>query len=125
MLGRNTLLQCLFLAIAALLAVTPLRAQDNPDLKRGKSVFASKGCGVCHAIGKKLAGPDLAGVTARRSNEWLTRWLKETDVMLETDSTAMALLKDYKGLKMPKQPLTDQDVAAVIAYIDSESNKKK
>jgi cbb3-type cytochrome oxidase cytochrome c subunit len=70
-----------------------------------------------------MAGPDLAGVEQRRSKEWLTKWLMQTDVMLASDSTAMALLAEWKGIKMPKQTLSEQDVDAILAYLRSEEAK--
>jgi cytochrome c551/c552 len=93
--------------------------------KRGKMLWTNRGCASCHGIGKKMAGPDLAGVEQRRSREWLNNWLKNTDTMLASDSTAMALLAEWKGIKMPKQALTDQDIEALLAYFRSEEAKMK
>src|SRR5258706_12866471 len=88
--------------LALLLLCAPGRAfgQGNDDavVKRGKSLWANKGCAGCHGIGKKLAGPDLAGVEQRRSREWLTRWLTDTEGMLGSDSTAQALLAAYTNM---------------------------
>lgn len=98
-------------------------ASQDALVKRGKSVWQNRGCASCHAIGKVMAGPDLANVTGRRSKDWLSRWLKDTAGMLGSDSTAQALLAEWKGMKMPAQKLTDQDVDAVLAYIDAETAK--
>jgi len=112
-----------------LLLCVPERAgaQGNNDaiLKRGKSLWANRGCAGCHGIGKKLAGPDLAGVEQRRSRDWLTRWLTDTDGMLASDSTAQALLAAWNNMRMPKQNLAAADVDALLAYISSESGKLK
>jgi hypothetical protein len=70
-----------------------------------------------------MAGPDLAGVEVRREREWLNRWLKETDVMIASDSIAMAMVAEWKGIKMPSQPLTDPDVEALLAYIRAEEQR--
>jgi cytochrome c551/c552 len=110
---------------AAFSVASPASAQDDALMKRGKMLWTNRGCGSCHAIGKKLAGPDLAGVQRRRSQEWLKRWLKETDVMLASDSTAQALMAEWKNLRMPKQNLSDQDVDAILAYMQSEEAKIK
>src|SRR3954468_18615382 len=46
----------------------------QPDLDKGKDVFAAKGCNGCHKIGGgKLVGPDLKGVTGRRDKEWIAK----------------------------------------------------
>jgi protein SCO1/2 len=99
--------------------------QVDPALaKRGQSVFRNRGCEACHTIGKgKQAGPDLAGVLSRRSADWVRRWLKNTTEMINTDSTAQALVTEYKGLKMPSLRLTDQDIENVMHYMAQESAK--
>lgn len=123
----------LALAIFATLAIAPAAvvAQgssitvDENQAKRGKSLFTSRGCNACHAFGKKLAGPDLVGATERRSQDWLRRWLKNTDEMLESDSIAQAMLAEYQNVKMPNLKLSDADVDALLHYMQQESDKKK
>jgi len=124
MLGRKILLQSLCVAAAALLGVTSLHAQATGDAKAGQKAFSSKSCAACHAFGKKQAGPDLAGVTERRSHDWLLKWLTQTDVMQGTDSTAKALLAEYKGVRMPKQKLSTDDAENLIAYLATDGGKK-
>ena len=49
----------------------------SADAEKGKEVFYGKGgCVACHNIGggDRNTGPDLMGVTKRRSTDWLTRW---------------------------------------------------
>jgi mono/diheme cytochrome c family protein len=113
--------------IGALFAAAPASAQMSNDalMKRGKMLWNNRGCGGCHGIGKKMAGPDLAGVEMRRSREWLNRWLKETDVMLASDSTAMAMMQEWNGIRMPKQNLTDGDIEAILAYMRAEEAKQR
>jgi len=43
--------------------------------------------------------------------------------MLASDSTAQSLLAEWKGIKMPKQTLSEQDVDALLAYLRSEEAK--
>jgi mono/diheme cytochrome c family protein len=121
----KTALVVLGAAAALAFGASQASAQDDALMKRGKMLWTNRGCGACHGIGKKNAGPDLAGVEQRRSKEWLSKWLKDTDVMLESDSTAKAMLAEWKGIRMPKQNLTDQDVDAILAYLRSEEAKIK
>jgi len=100
--------------------VSSAQAQDAAAVKRGKMLWVNRGCGSCHGVGKKMAGPDLAGVEVRRPLEWLDRWLKETEAMIASDSIAMAMVAEWKGIKMPQQPLTDPDIEALLAYIRGE-----
>lgn len=115
---KTLLLSGLVMAVFA----GPALAQDSQMLARkGKALWQNRGCAGCHALGKQLAGPDLHGVTQRRPREWLVRWLKDTPGMLGSDSVARALLAEYRGIKMPGQKLSDQDVDAILAFIESET----
>lgn len=124
-LGNFRMLLVLGTVAGLTVSASTASAQNDAMAKRGKMLWINRGCNSCHAIGKKMAGPDLAGVALRRPHEWLTKWLKETDVMLASDSTAMAMLAEWKGIKMPKQTLSDQDVDAILAYIQAEEAKMK
>ena len=95
----------------------------DPDTVQGKLSFESK-CLACHSVGQgKKLGPDVAGVTKRRSDEWLTKWLKSPEKMLETDAYAKAMLKEYNNIPMPNQSLSDAEIRQYIQYfhwIDSQ-----
>jgi len=88
----------------------------EPDAVAGKLAFESK-CLACHTIGQgKKLGPDLAGVTKQRTDDWLTRWLKSPEKMLESDASAKAMLKEYNNIPMPNQSLTDAEIRQFIKY---------
>jgi peptidyl-dipeptidase A len=101
---------------------SPFRV-DPTLATRGKTVWSKNGCGGCHGIGKKMAGPDLANIAARRSREWLHRWMKNTKQMLESDSIGRALLAEWKGMRMPQFNLSDADIDALLHHITQESEK--
>src|SRR6185436_6642894 len=61
-------------------------------------------------------GPDLAGVTKRRSDAWLTRWLKAPEKMLESDADAKAMLKEFNNLPMPNQNLPEAEIREYLKY---------
>ena len=88
----------------------------DPEAVQGKQAFESK-CLACHSIGggKKL-GPDLAGVTKRRTESWLQRWLRSPEKMLETDADAKALLKEHNNLPMPNQNLPEAEIRQYLKY---------
>ena len=88
----------------------------DPTAVQGKADFESK-CLACHSMGQgRKLGPDLAGVTKRRNDAWLARWLKSPDKMLETDPEAKAMLKEYNNLPMPNQNLSDVEVRQYLRY---------
>ncbi|HTS20953.1 MAG TPA: multicopper oxidase domain-containing protein [Casimicrobiaceae bacterium] len=90
-------------------------APADPAAVKGKLSFESK-CLACHSIagGDKL-GPDLYGVTKRRNDAWLGKWLKSPEKMLQTDADAKAMLEKYK-LPMPNQNLSDEEMREFVAY---------
>jgi protein SCO1/2 len=93
------------------------------NINKGQYLFSAR-CAACHTIGQgdKPTGPDLLGVTATRSPEWLSRFIAVPNKMLaEKDPLAMALFERYKGLPMPNLRLAEADVATLIDYIDAQT----
>jgi mono/diheme cytochrome c family protein len=114
----------LVFGIVALAGTASAQAQTgDAQLERGKMIYFNRGCRGCHGIGKRMIAPDLAGLESRRSKEWIYKWLKETDVMLASDSTAIQLAAEYNNAHMPKQHLSDQDIDALLAYLRAEEAK--
>jgi nitrite reductase (NO-forming) len=90
----------------------------DPDAVAGKQAFESK-CLACHSLGQgKKLGPDLAGVSKRRSKDWITRWLKDPAAMLTTDVDAKAMLKEFNNLPMPNQSLSDAEIRQYQKYFE-------
>jgi len=90
---------------------------------KGQYTFAYH-CSACHAIGSGEAriGPDLDGVTSRRDRDWLRRFITAPDKMNAAgDPIAVALRAEYKQARMPNLALSDEDVFAVIEYLDEQS----
>lgn len=89
---------------------------NEPAAVQGKLDFESK-CLACHSVGRgKKLGPDLLGVTKTRSDEWLTKWLKSPEKMLETDADAKTLLKEFNNIPMPNQNLSDIEIQQYLKY---------
>ncbi len=76
-------------------------------------------CAVCHTVGGgKLVGPDLQGVAERRSEDWIIRFVQHSQQLVQSgDSTAVALFAEFNGIPMPDQPLSDQEIRGIMAYI--------
>jgi len=112
------------LVIAAMVGLSSAaQAQGSSnDVQRGESLWRDKSCDACHSIGGgRRAGPDLKGVTDRRSRAWLNKWLTNTKEMLQNDSVAMAMEQDYHNWHMPEQRLSPADINALLAYIAAKS----
>ena len=100
-------------------------ARNITGLTSGASLFMSR-CAACHSIGRSDGplGPDLAGVTERRSRAWLVRWIREPDRMrAEKDPATVALMARYRNLPMPNLRLGEDDAAGLIEFISAETRR--
>jgi protein SCO1/2 len=93
-----------------------------PPQEKGQYLFKTR-CLACHTFGHgDGVGPDLAGVTSQRDRAWLARWLAAPDEMLaQGDPIATALLAKFKNIPMPNLRLSETDVAALITYMEAQS----
>ncbi|MBW1758481.1 MAG: cytochrome c, partial [Deltaproteobacteria bacterium] len=92
----------------------------NPDVaqaKTGEEIFNS-GCHACHTIGGgRLIGPDLLGVSERRSEEWLVEFVQHSQSMVEAgDPVAVSLYEEHNKVVMPDQAVTKEEILAVVEY---------
>ncbi len=107
---------------------TSLNAQEIPTdesvIAAGESTFKVN-CATCHKIWEKRIGPALNGVTERREVEWLISWIKNSQAMIAAgDPIALELWEEYNQTVMTAYPsFSDDDVLAVLAYIQAETAK--
>lgn len=88
----------------------------------GKKLF-KQNCASCHKIGGgKLIGPDLSNVTKRRDKQWLYQFIKSSQSMVQSsDPLADSLFQAFNKLVMPDQQLSNNQIDAVLTYIESQS----
>ncbi|PIQ15781.1 MAG: hypothetical protein COW67_06510 [Flavobacteriales bacterium CG18_big_fil_WC_8_21_14_2_50_32_9] len=100
--------------VSIVLSGMTMNAQD------GASLFKQT-CSACHTIGKgKLVGPDLKGVNTKRSEAWITSFVKNAQAFGEKDADAKAMITEF-GYPMPNQNVSDADIKAIIKYIGENS----
>ena len=103
---------------------TPLTRSGQSDyLFAGQHLFQVR-CAACHTIGHgDRIGPDLKGVTRARDRAWLRRFIQFPNVVLdEKDPIATALYNKYQQVQMPNVRLGDQDVDALIAFLEAQGS---
>lgn len=102
------------------LADAPLPAPDDPiddEVADAGAWLFQRNCSACHHIGDtSLIGPDLAGVTTRRSAEWITAMIRNPDSMLVTDSIAQRLHAQYQ-VPMANRRLDGARVRALLEFL--------
>jgi protein SCO1/2 len=97
---------------------TPAVDPDPP----GQALFI-KLCSGCHTVGQgPRVGPDLIDVSARRSREWLNRFIANPAALRTAgDPVATTLAKEFSRVSMPTLGLSDQDIGDLLAYIEART----
>lgn len=95
-------------------------AAQAADAANGKMIF-SEICSHCHnSTSEDKIGPGLAGITERRTVEWIDAWLKDPAELVKTDDYAKKLRQGNKyGMTMPAMPIMKDDKkrADVIEFL--------
>ncbi|NCU02899.1 MAG: c-type cytochrome [Chitinophagaceae bacterium] len=111
----------LCLVLVSLLIADKSLAQD------GKALFQTN-CASCHAVGKKLTGPALAGLEERgpwSDRKKLYAWIHNPGAFKATNEYAANLVKEYGGVLMSNFPgLSEPEIDAIVTYINTEATKK-
>ena len=118
------------LIVLAALVVAPLTISSGQTQTSQASPAATlfeKSCYSCHNIGggdKK--GPDLKGVTTRRTREWLHQYVGTPAAMNRNgDPDAVALFRKYAPEVMPDQAIAPDQIDAILALIDDLAKKNE
>src|SRR3954468_14205315 len=100
--------------IAVLFFSSSVLAQD------GKVLFQNN-CSSCHNIFTKSVGPALTGVNKRHSEEWLLKWVHNSQSVVKSgDPDAVKLFNDNNHIVMPSQSLKDDEIKAIVDYVSNE-----
>ncbi len=107
-------------------AATAEVAYDKGYVMEGRqagSAMFVKLCAGCHSIGRgDRVGPDLDGLTLRRSRAWISEFLTNPIKMrARKDPIALALAAKYPAVRMPYLKINESDAADLISYIDAHS----
>lgn len=107
------------------LALVVLFAANAYGQDAAAKAFESK-CFSCHNIGGgDKQGPDLKGITDRRSVEWIEEFTKSPTAMSKKDADAAELFKKFAPEIMPDQTLTPEELATIIDLIKNLSAKNE
>jgi mono/diheme cytochrome c family protein len=119
----NKLIAVVLMFLVANLSSVPFAAADA---KKGEELFNDKKtskCLMCHAIGKKVVGPDLAGVSKRHTKPWIVGWLTKVQATWDSkDAETMELRTRVKKEKAPKPahmppPLTEEQAGDIADFL--------
>jgi len=115
MIRINNFKSCILL-LAVLFSFTfQVSAQSD-----GAQIFKAN-CTACHMIGGgRLVGPDLQGITEKRTKEWLKKWINSSsDLIASGDADAIAIFEEYNKVAMTNFYFSDEDSEALYAYLEN------
>ena len=98
-----------------------IHAQEG-DVANGEALFKAN-CAACHLPHKDATGPKLQGAKERwienSSEEMFYKWIKNSnDVLKSGDPYANKLFKEWNKTAMPAQPVDDQQIDDIFAYVE-------
>ena len=93
---------------------------DNNMAERGQELFKSM-CSACHKIDQRVIGPALAGVTKKRTPEWIMNMIMNPNQMVKENAQARKLLAEYIS-PMANQNLTEEETRFVLEYFRRNDN---
>ena len=113
MANSGSFLSCFMTLLLLLTSSFPVWADT------GKELF-DKECADCHSIGGgDSGGPDLQGVVAKRTHEWLESVIIEPEKLTANkDPIQVELIKKY-GYEMPNLGIGHEDALKIIAYLSN------
>ena len=96
------------------------RAQSTPE---SAALFGAR-CFSCHNIGGgDKTGPDLKGVTTRRTKDWLHAYILSPTAMKDKgDPVAIDLFRKFPATVMADQPLSTQQIDLILSLIEELSS---
>lgn len=98
--------------------VDNLELEDDIDAdmaSRGADIFKNM-CSACHKMDKKFVGPQIDGVTERRSPEWIMNMILNPEQMIKEDPIAKRLLIESNMAVMANQGLAEDEARAILEY---------
>ena len=90
-----------------------LAGVDDALAAKGEKVFSGT-CSACHKLDQRYVGPALAGVTKRRTPEWIMNMIMNPTEMTQKDETAKALLGEY--MTQMSVMATEAEARALLEY---------
>lgn len=92
---------------------------DHEMAEEGKEVFELK-CSACHKTTERYIGPELGGVTARRSPAFIMNMILNPQEMIDRHPVTKQLLAEYMSF-MANQNLTQEEARQVLEYLRTQA----
>jgi len=115
MIRINNFKSCILLL--AVVFTFSFQTSAQPD---GAQIYKAN-CTACHMIGGgRLVGPDLQGITEKRTKDWLKKWINSSSELIASgDADAIAIFEEYNKSVMTDFYFSDEDMAALLVYLEN------
>lgn len=95
----------------------------------GEGLFKAK-CNTCHILEKNSTGPNLKGVKQKwidgGEQENLYAWVKNSNELIMSGKSVLAkAIENFSTTKMPAQIVTNEEVDAILDYVDNYVKEEK
>ena len=112
----HKIIQCSYVL---LLTSSVLVAAPQDTVSEETLEFFQGQCASCHTIGGgRLGGPDLKGATDRREADWLARFIRDPQGVIESgDPYALKILSEANGVVMPTLAGIDAKLAEKLVNL--------
>ena len=90
------------------------------NVENGEKIY-KQNCTACHLMTKaRLVGPGLEGVTEKYEKEWLIKWIRNSQALIQSgDERAIAIFEEYDKSVMPGFDFSDEEFSDLLAYLES------
>ena len=93
---------------------------DSASVAKGRELF-TQNCSACHDFRQDGIGPQLGGITAATSAEWIKAFIKNPKALMDSgDERSNMLLARYKTVMPAFTHFSDQELTALTAYLHTK-----
>ena len=93
---------------------------DTAAIKKGQAIFSQQ-CAACHNFSQDGIGPQLGGITAAVSAEWIENFIKDPKTMIESgDERSHQLFEKFKTIMPSFATFSDEDLHGVVSFLGTK-----
>ena len=118
---QKTINKCFFWTIPFLITLALLLVSNTSFSQKSGEELYTMNCAACHRTDEgKLVGPGLKGINEKRSQEWLLKWIKNSQELIASgDQDAVAVFEEFNKLQMINYTMfSDAEIVSILEYVD-------
>jgi mono/diheme cytochrome c family protein len=102
-----------------------LDSADSLVIAQGEKTFIQN-CSACHNFLQDGIGPQLGGLTAKVSDEWIASFIKNPQQVIESgDERAAKLFEKYKTVMPSFAHYSEDDINNIVAFLHTQKAPRR